>query len=152
VDNFWTSLLPSLIGGLISGIAVYLGFKLDRGAQNQDRADSAATAMMNALTQFNADTDLLKRWGNYGAHMREPLPKAPDPDAVTVAGQLLVMATEGKERTIARQILETWGTINKLDNDVTDAVRSLAGAIGAWRTGEENHAGVLRLVRSAGQS
>lgn len=136
VDNFWATLLPVVIGGLVSSLAVYFGFQLDRKAQREDRADAATATLMNALTQYNADREVHIRWGQFGIHREEPQPRPADSDAVSVAGQLLIMATRGKDRNVARQFLAAWRSIVKGDDDVTGAVRHLAFAIAAWRTGE----------------
>lgn len=142
MDLFWTGIVTSLVGATIVAtaalFAVNRGFKLQRSAQQADRAQAAAAALMVALTQFADRRDEQRAWGSFRANKGTAPPPPPSFNSVAIAIELLTMATYGGERMVARRISSAWRKIANAKGDESGGIGTLAGAIADWRTGNKS--------------
>lgn len=155
MDLFWTGILPTLVGALIGAtaslFAVNRGFKLQRSAQQTDRAEAAAAALMVALAQFVDGRNAQHAWSRFGAAKGTEPPSPPSCNSVSIALELLTMATYGDERIVARRFSTAWRNIANAKGDESGGIGSLAGAIADWRTGEKFGNDLEFDIRSAEQ-
>jgi len=153
VDLFLTGMLPTLIGALIGAavalFAVDRGFRLQRSAQQVDRADAAAVALMLALSQYADGRDTQRAWGRFGAAKGIDPPPAPSYNSVSTALEILAMTTYGDERAVARRLSKAWRNIAGAKGDEARGLGTLAGAIADWRTGEKSGANLEADLRDA---
>lgn len=153
MELFLTGMLPTLVGALI-GAAVALfaldrGFRLQRSAQQIDRANAAAVALMLALTQYADARETQRAWGRFGAAKGTEPPPAPSYNSVSIAFEILAMSTYADERAVARRLAEAWRKIAGAKGDEARGIGTLAGAIADWRTGEKSGADLVADIRDA---
>lgn len=153
VEVFLTGMLPTLVGALIGAavalFAVDRGFRLQRSAQQIDRADAAAVALMLALTQYADAREAQRAWGRFGAAKGTDPPPAPSYNSVSIAFEILAMATYGDQRAVARRLTQAWRKIAGAKGDEARGIGTLAGAIADWRTGEKGGADLEADIRDA---
>jgi hypothetical protein len=142
VALFWIGTLPTLVGALIGAaaalFAVNRGFKLQRSAQQTDRAEAAAAALMVALAQFADGRKAQHAWIHFGATTGSEPPSPPSYNSVSIALELLAMASYGDDRIVARRFSTAWKNIANAKGDESGGIGSLAGAISGWRTGKNS--------------
>jgi hypothetical protein len=155
VDLFWIGTLPTLVGAFIGAaaalFAVNRGFKLQRSAQQTDRAEAAAAALMVALAQYADGRKAQHAWSHFGAVKGTEPPSPPSYNSVSIALELLAMATYGDERNVARRFSTAWRNIANAKGDESGGIGSLAGAIADWRTGEKSGHDLEADIRIAEQ-
>lgn len=153
MDLFLTGMLPTLVGALIGAVvalfAVDRGFRLQRSSQQVDRADAAAVALMLALSQYADLREAQRAWGRFGAAKGTEPPPAPSYNSVSIALEVLAMATYGDERLVARRLSKAWRKISGARGDEASGIGTLAGAIADWRTGERSGADLEADIRGA---
>jgi gas vesicle protein len=148
-----TGIVPTLVGALIGAavalFAVDRGFRLQRSAQQVDRADAAAVALMLALSQYADGRDAQRAWGRFGAAKGTEPPPAPSYNSVSIALEILAISTFGDERAVARRLSQAWRKISGAKGDEAAGIGTLAGAISDWRTGEKIGADLETDIRGA---